>query len=201
MTTRRQIEPHEGVAGLHQRKEHSLVGLRAGMRLHIGEFAVEQPFGAIDRQFLGDIDILTTAVVTAPRITFGIFICEDRSLCFQHGAADLMFSDAISSILSKPRCRSSSSATAFAISGSAAASPRAKKPSFCGCAAPEIATMARLTQYVNRTGMSDTAMSHRPRGVGVALYQMLRQCGESSRRSPRFCCEDLRAKPLMQKFR
>ena len=31
------IEPHEGVARLHQRHEHFGVGRRAGMRLHVGE--------------------------------------------------------------------------------------------------------------------------------------------------------------------
>ena len=32
-----QVEPHEGVARLQQREEHRLVGLGAGMGLHIGE--------------------------------------------------------------------------------------------------------------------------------------------------------------------
>ena len=37
-----EIEAHEGVAGLHQRQEHRLVGLGAGIRLHVGELAAEQ---------------------------------------------------------------------------------------------------------------------------------------------------------------
>ena len=32
-----EIEPHERVARLHQRQEHGLVGLAAGIRLHVGE--------------------------------------------------------------------------------------------------------------------------------------------------------------------
>jgi hypothetical protein len=32
----------DGVAGLQQRQQHRLVGLRAGMRLHVGEGAAEQ---------------------------------------------------------------------------------------------------------------------------------------------------------------
>jgi hypothetical protein len=33
---------HDGVARLQQREEHGLVGLRAGMRLHVGEVGAEQ---------------------------------------------------------------------------------------------------------------------------------------------------------------
>ena len=32
-----EVEAHEGVAGLHQRQEHGLVHLAAGVRLHVGE--------------------------------------------------------------------------------------------------------------------------------------------------------------------
>jgi hypothetical protein len=38
----REVEAHEGVARLHQREEHGLVGLGAGMRLDVGEPAAEQ---------------------------------------------------------------------------------------------------------------------------------------------------------------
>ena len=62
-----EIEAHERVAGLHERHEHALVGLAAGIRLHIGEPAVEQPAGALDRQVLGDVDELAAAVVAAAR--------------------------------------------------------------------------------------------------------------------------------------
>ena len=43
MAARGEIEPHERVARLHQREKHRLIGLAAGIRLHIGESAVEQP--------------------------------------------------------------------------------------------------------------------------------------------------------------
>ena len=36
-----QTQSHEGVAGLKQRKEHRLVGLRTRMRLHIGVISAE----------------------------------------------------------------------------------------------------------------------------------------------------------------
>ena len=42
--------------GLQKRLEHTLVGLAAGIGLHIGKFAAEQLFGAVDGQVLGHID-------------------------------------------------------------------------------------------------------------------------------------------------
>jgi hypothetical protein len=80
---RREIEAHKGVARLQQREEHRLVRLRAGMRLHIGERAIEQPAGAFDRQRLGDVDIFAAAVVAPARITFGIFVGQDGALRLQ----------------------------------------------------------------------------------------------------------------------
>ena len=43
MAARRQIEAHEDVARLEQGQENRLVGLAAGIGLHIGETAAEQP--------------------------------------------------------------------------------------------------------------------------------------------------------------
>ena len=62
-----QIQAHEGVAGLQQREEHRLVGLGAGMRLDIGEGAVEQAAGALDRQLFGDIDDIRSRRSSAGR--------------------------------------------------------------------------------------------------------------------------------------
>jgi hypothetical protein len=77
MPTGRQIEPHEGVAGLHQRKENFRVSRSAGMRLHIGELAAEQSGRPLDRQPLGNIHELAAAVVALARQTFGIFVGEN----------------------------------------------------------------------------------------------------------------------------
>ena len=81
-----EIEPHEGVAGLHQRHEHGLVGLAAGVRLHIGEAAVEQAAGALDRELLGDVDELAAAVIAPARIAFGVLVGHHRALRLEHGA-------------------------------------------------------------------------------------------------------------------
>ena len=46
--------------------------------MNIGEFTTEQRFRAVDRKLFGDIDILTAAVITAPRVSFSIFIRKNR---------------------------------------------------------------------------------------------------------------------------
>ena len=88
MAAGREIEAHEGVAGLHQRQEDALIGLAAGIRLDIGEAAVEQSAGALDRQLLGDVDELAAAVIAPARIALGIFVGHHRALRLEHGARD-----------------------------------------------------------------------------------------------------------------
>ena len=83
-----QIEAHEGVAGLHQRHEGRGVGLRAGVRLHVGEAAAEQLLDPLDRQRLGHVDVLAAAVVALARQTFGVLVGQHRALRLEHGAAD-----------------------------------------------------------------------------------------------------------------
>ena len=83
-----EVEPHEGVARLHQRHEHFGIGRGAGMRLHIGKRAAEQFGHALDRQPLGDIDELAAAVIALARQAFGIFVGQHRALRLEHGAAD-----------------------------------------------------------------------------------------------------------------
>jgi hypothetical protein len=68
--------------------EHGLVGLAAGVRLNIGETAAEQLLGALDGEFLGDIDELAAAIIAAARIALGIFVGHHRALRFQNRARD-----------------------------------------------------------------------------------------------------------------
>ena len=82
---------HDRIARLAQGQHHALVGLGAGMRLDIGEGAVEQPPGAFDRHRLGDIDILAAAIVAAAGIAFGIFVGEHRALRLEHGSRHDVF--------------------------------------------------------------------------------------------------------------
>ena len=88
MAARRQIEPHERVAGLQQRIEHRLVGIGARMRLHVGEAAIKQLAGAFDGELLGDVDIFAAAVIALAGIAFGILVGQDRPLGFQHRLGD-----------------------------------------------------------------------------------------------------------------
>ena len=75
-----QAHAHDGVAGLEQTKENGLVGLRAGVGLHIGELGAEKRFDAVDGQLLGHVHILTTAVITFAGITFSVLVGELATL-------------------------------------------------------------------------------------------------------------------------
>jgi hypothetical protein len=88
MPARGEVQPHEGVAGLQQGEEDRLIGLGAGMGLHIGEIAGEELLGTLDGQRLGDIDELAAAVVAPARIALGIFVGQHRTLGLEDGAGD-----------------------------------------------------------------------------------------------------------------
>ena len=88
MPARRQRHAEDCVPRRQQREVHRLVRRRPGMRLHIGEAALEEALGALDRQALGDVDEFAAAVVAPPGITFGVFVGQHRALCLQHGARD-----------------------------------------------------------------------------------------------------------------
>src|SRR5215831_7212673 len=88
MPASREVQSHKRVAGLHQRHKNFGVGGSAGMRLHIGEAAPEQPCCALDRQPLGNVDELAAAVIAFSRQALGVFIGEHGALRLKHGAAD-----------------------------------------------------------------------------------------------------------------
>jgi hypothetical protein len=94
MAARGEIKPKKGVARLQQGEEYALIGLAAGIGLHIGKRAAEQLTGPFDCQLLGDIDELAPAVIALAGIAFGIFVGHHRALRFQHGAGnDVLGSD------------------------------------------------------------------------------------------------------------
>ena len=72
--------------GLEQRQKHRLVRLAAGVRLHVGEAAAEEPLRPLDGEVLGDVDILAAAIVAPARIALGIFVGHHRALRLEHGA-------------------------------------------------------------------------------------------------------------------
>ena len=87
----RQRQAENCVAGLQQCKIDSSVGLRARMRLDVGKSAIEQLFGAIDRELLGHIHEFATAVVAAPGIPFCIFVRHHRTGRFENRARNDIF--------------------------------------------------------------------------------------------------------------
>ena len=67
------------------------VGLRAGMRLHVGVLGAEQLLGALDGERFRDVDELAAAVVALAGISLGILVGQDRALGFENRAADVVF--------------------------------------------------------------------------------------------------------------
>ena len=78
------------VAGLERRHEDGHVGLGARVRLNVGMIGAENLLGAIDRQALGEVDVLAAAVVAASRIAFGVLIGHHRGRRFAHRPAGVV---------------------------------------------------------------------------------------------------------------
>ena len=85
-----QVEAQHGVARLQRREIDRRVGLRAAVRLHVGELGAEQLLGPIDGQLLDDVDELAAAVVSAARIPFGVLIREHAAGGLHHGRAGVV---------------------------------------------------------------------------------------------------------------
>ena len=65
-------EAHDGVAALQQGVVDGHVGLRPGVRLHVGVLRAEQLLGAVAGQVLGHVHHLAAAVVAASRVALGV---------------------------------------------------------------------------------------------------------------------------------
>ncbi len=74
--------------GWMQRHVGGGVGLRAGVRLHVGVLGAEDLFGAVAGEVLDDIGELAAAVVALAGVAFGVLVGEDGSGGFENGAAD-----------------------------------------------------------------------------------------------------------------
>ena len=79
-----QIHAQHRVAGLAQRHIHGVVGLGAGMRLHVGKFRAEQLAGPLDGQVLRNIHALAAAVIALAGVALRILIGQYRACCGQH---------------------------------------------------------------------------------------------------------------------
>lgn len=92
-----EIHTHEFVAGVEHRHEHSHVGLRARMRLHIGIFSTEKLLEAVLSEGLGLVNHLASAVVAVAGVSLGILVCQAGAHGFHH-LVGTKFSEAISSM-------------------------------------------------------------------------------------------------------
>ena len=79
-----EIHPHDAVARLQEREVPGHVGLRPGVRLHVGVVGPEQRLRPVTREVLCDVDDLTTAVVPASGESLGVLVREDGA----HGLQD-----------------------------------------------------------------------------------------------------------------
>ena len=84
MSSLGEIHAHNRIAGLQQSKEHSHVGLGAGMGLYVGVGAAKQLLGPLNGQGLHLVHALAAAVETFSRIAFRVFIGKGAS----HGGHD-----------------------------------------------------------------------------------------------------------------
>ena len=80
----RQLEAQDRVARLQQRVVDGRVGLRAGVRLDVRVLGAEQLLRAVDRELLGDVDVLAAAVVAPARVALGVLVRQHAALALQH---------------------------------------------------------------------------------------------------------------------
>ena len=83
-----EIEAEDGVAGLQDGHVGGGVGLRAGVRLHVGVLGAEDLLGAVAGEVLDHVGELASAVVAAAGIALGVLVGEDRAGSLKHGVAD-----------------------------------------------------------------------------------------------------------------
>ncbi|CAE6788374.1 hypothetical protein R69746_04615 [Paraburkholderia aspalathi] len=91
VATRVERHAEHRVARLHQREHHRAVGLRAGMRLHVGKLRVEELLDAIERQRFDHVGVFTPAVIALARIPFRVLVGQHRALRFEHRARHDVF--------------------------------------------------------------------------------------------------------------
>ena len=86
-----EVEPHDGVARLEHGGVGGLVGLRAGMRLHVDVLGAEKLFGAVAGQVLHHVGEFAAAVVALAGIAFGVLVGEDAAGGFENGFGGEVF--------------------------------------------------------------------------------------------------------------
>jgi len=79
-----QAHAHDGVAGLQQGEEDALVGLAAGVGLHVGEVGSVELLEPVDGELLGNVDELAAAVITLAGVALGVLVGELGALGLHH---------------------------------------------------------------------------------------------------------------------
>ena len=77
-------EAEDRVAGLEQRLEDGVVGLRAGVRLDVGVLGAEELLRAVDREVLGDVDLFAPPVIPLARVALRVLVGEHRAGGVEH---------------------------------------------------------------------------------------------------------------------
>ena len=80
----RQVHAQDGVARIEHAGVGRLIGLRAGVRLHVGILGVKQLLGAVARQVLDLIHVFAATVIALAGIAFGVLVGEDAAGRFQN---------------------------------------------------------------------------------------------------------------------
>ena len=113
-------QAEERVARFEQRHVGGVVGLGAGVGLDVGVLGAEQLLGAVDRQLLGDVDLLAAAVVAAAGVALGVLVGQHRADRVEHRLGhEVLRGDHLQRAAAGGAARASSTA---AISGSTSAS-------------------------------------------------------------------------------
>ena len=77
-------EAQQRVAGPGDGVQHRRIRCRTRVRLDIGELRAEQRLRPLDRELLGDVDLLAAAVIAATGVALGVLVGQHRALRLQH---------------------------------------------------------------------------------------------------------------------
>ena len=81
MSAAGQIHSQNSVTRLKHAEIDGHVGLGTGMRLHVGMLSAEDLTESLSGQILNEVNIDAAAIVTSARVSFSIFVCQNRTVC------------------------------------------------------------------------------------------------------------------------
>ena len=88
MTAFRQTESQDAISWFEKCQVDRQIGVRAGMRLHVGMPGAEQLLRSLDGQALDLVDELAAAVVPLPGIALGVLVRQHAADRLQHRRTD-----------------------------------------------------------------------------------------------------------------